>query len=166
MPHHTQPGIYKSWLAEKQLRQDTPVLRHLKTVDNQRGNADNYAVLFHLHQSMDAHILFLHHRTPSHFSQETCSAFSSWSKGFTYSRKRTRYALREPVVDVQPVGKNLQYVLSLYSVESVHYSFGTIDSDIVHVNSLGTHVIVLNSAKAVHELFEKRSSIYSDRYGT
>ncbi|KAF8467541.1 cytochrome P450 [Russula ochroleuca] len=39
----------------------------------------------------------------------------------------------------------------------------TYNSDIVHVNSLGTHVIVLNSAKAVHELFEKRSSIYSDR---
>ncbi|KAH9964763.1 CyP450 monooxygenase [Russula compacta] len=37
------------------------------------------------------------------------------------------------------------------------------DSDIVHANSFGTHVIVLNSAKAVHELFEKRSSIYSDR---
>jgi len=43
--------------------------------------------------------------------------------------------------------------------------FGTIDFDIVHANSLGTHVIVLNSAKAVRELFEKRSSIYSDRYG-
>ncbi|KAN0118658.1 Cytochrome P450 [Russula decolorans] len=37
------------------------------------------------------------------------------------------------------------------------------NSDIVHANSLGTHVIVLNSAKAVRELFEKRSSIYSDR---
>ena len=44
--------------------------------------------------------------------------------------------------------------------------FGTIDSDIVHANALGTHIIVLNSAKAVRELFEKRSSIYSDRYGS
>lgn len=52
-----------------------------------------------------------------------------------------------------------------YSVEGVRYILGTIDSDIVHANSFGTHVIVLNSAKAVHELFEKRSSIYSDRYG-
>lgn len=48
--------------------------------------------------------------------------------------------------------------------ESIITFFGTIDSDIVHANSLGTHVIVLNSAKAVRELFEKRSSIYSDRY--
>ncbi|KAF8262577.1 cytochrome P450 [Lactarius quietus] len=37
------------------------------------------------------------------------------------------------------------------------------NSDIVHATALGTHIIVLNSAKAVHELFEKRSSIYSDR---
>ncbi|KAF8467547.1 cytochrome P450 [Russula ochroleuca] len=37
------------------------------------------------------------------------------------------------------------------------------NTDIVHANSLGTHIVVLNSAKAVHELFEKRSSIYSDR---
>lgn len=51
------------------------------------------------------------------------------------------------------------------SVERVDYFFFlvTIDSDIVHANSLGTHVIVLNSAKAVRELLEKRSSIYSDR---
>src|SRR5712672_1875254 len=34
-----------------------------------------------------------------------------------------------------------------------------IDSDIVHAKFLGTHVIILNSAKAAHELFEKRSSI-------
>ncbi|KAI0269994.1 cytochrome P450 [Gloeopeniophorella convolvens] len=37
------------------------------------------------------------------------------------------------------------------------------NSDVVHANALGTHIIVLNSSKAVHELFEKRSSIYSDR---
>jgi hypothetical protein len=50
-------------------------------------------------------------------------------------------------------------------IGSADYNFGMIDSDIVHAEFLGTHVIVLNSAKAVHELFEKRSSIYSDRYG-
>jgi len=49
-------------------------------------------------------------------------------------------------------------------IGSVHCILGAIDSDIVHANSLGAHVVVLNSAKAVHELFEKRSSIYSDRY--
>ncbi|KAI9443617.1 cytochrome P450 [Lactarius indigo] len=37
------------------------------------------------------------------------------------------------------------------------------NSDIVHAQVLGTHVIVLSSTKAACELFEKRSSLYSDR---
>lgn len=37
------------------------------------------------------------------------------------------------------------------------------DSDVIHVDALGTHLIVVNSAKAANEIFEKRSSIYSDR---
>ncbi|THH17674.1 hypothetical protein EW146_g3176 [Bondarzewia mesenterica] len=36
-------------------------------------------------------------------------------------------------------------------------------SDIVHVDVLGTDLIIVNSAKAANELFEKRSSLYSDR---
>jgi hypothetical protein len=48
-------------------------------------------------------------------------------------------------------------------IENTPYILGTADSDIVHATALGTHIIVLNSAKAVHELFEKRSAIYSDR---
>ena len=50
-----------------------------------------------------------------------------------------------------------------YSTEDIPYILGTVDSEIVHATAFGTHIIVLNSAKAVHELFEKRSSIYSDR---
>jgi hypothetical protein len=36
-------------------------------------------------------------------------------------------------------------------------------SDVVHVDVMGTHVVILNSLKAGHELLDKRSSIYSDR---
>ncbi|KAI0305228.1 cytochrome P450 [Multifurca ochricompacta] len=36
-------------------------------------------------------------------------------------------------------------------------------SDIVHVDVLGTHIVILNSVKAANELLEKRSSLYSDR---
>ncbi|KAI0295308.1 cytochrome P450 [Multifurca ochricompacta] len=36
-------------------------------------------------------------------------------------------------------------------------------SDIVHVDVMGSHMIVLNSAKGTRELLDKRSSIYSDR---
>ncbi|KAI0295337.1 CyP450 monooxygenase [Multifurca ochricompacta] len=35
--------------------------------------------------------------------------------------------------------------------------------DIAHVDVMGSHIIILNSAKAANELLEKRSSIYSDR---
>lgn len=37
-------------------------------------------------------------------------------------------------------------------------------SDVVHVDVLGTHMVIVNSTKAANELFDKRSSIYSDRY--
>ncbi|KAA1467135.1 cytochrome P450 [Dentipellis sp. KUC8613] len=37
-------------------------------------------------------------------------------------------------------------------------------SDLVHMDLFGTHMIIVNSAKAAHELFEKRSAIYSDRH--
>ena len=39
-------------------------------------------------------------------------------------------------------------------------------SDIVHVDVLGSHIVILNSIKAANDLLDKRSSIYSDRYDT
>lgn len=38
-------------------------------------------------------------------------------------------------------------------------------SDIVHFDVLGSHVIIVNTAKIAHELFDKRSAIYADRRG-
>ena len=37
-------------------------------------------------------------------------------------------------------------------------------SEIVHLDVLGMHAIVVNSAKAAREIFEKRSLLYSDRF--
>ncbi|KAI0299925.1 cytochrome P450 [Russula brevipes] len=37
------------------------------------------------------------------------------------------------------------------------------DSDVIHADVMGSHIIILNSIKAAQELLEKRSSIYSDR---
>ncbi|KAI0275201.1 cytochrome P450 [Gloeopeniophorella convolvens] len=37
------------------------------------------------------------------------------------------------------------------------------ESDIVHVNVVGTDIVILNSARAANELLDKRSAIYSDR---
>ena len=36
-------------------------------------------------------------------------------------------------------------------------------SDIIHVDVMGSHIVILNSMKVANELLEKRSSIYSDR---
>ncbi|KAF7331139.1 hypothetical protein MSAN_02443500 [Mycena sanguinolenta] len=36
-------------------------------------------------------------------------------------------------------------------------------SDIIHLNAAGTSIVVLSSMEAVKELFEKRSTLYSDR---
>lgn len=40
------------------------------------------------------------------------------------------------------------------------------DSDVVYMNLLGKHIVVLNSDKATKELLEKRSALFSDRYAT
>ncbi|GJE97963.1 cytochrome P450 [Phanerochaete sordida] len=40
------------------------------------------------------------------------------------------------------------------------------DSDIVHLEAFGSHIVVLNSAKAAGDLLGKRSNIYSDRQVT
>ncbi|KAJ7044390.1 cytochrome P450 [Mycena alexandri] len=37
------------------------------------------------------------------------------------------------------------------------------NSDIIHLNVLGTSIVVLSSMEAVRDLFDKRSSLYSDR---
>ncbi|KAF5390053.1 hypothetical protein D9757_003792 [Collybiopsis confluens] len=37
------------------------------------------------------------------------------------------------------------------------------DSDIIHLGTFGTSIVILSSAKAVHDILEKRSSKYSDR---
>jgi len=41
-----------------------------------------------------------------------------------------------------------------------------LDSDILHLRAIGTSVIILNSVKAANDLMEKRSYLYSGRYGT
>jgi hypothetical protein len=38
------------------------------------------------------------------------------------------------------------------------------DSDIIHVNALGTSMVILNSYKVATDLLDARSSIYSSRW--
>ena len=41
-----------------------------------------------------------------------------------------------------------------------HYISG---SEVVHFEAFGAHTIIVNTARAANELFEKRSALYSDR---
>ena len=41
-----------------------------------------------------------------------------------------------------------------------------IDTDILYLNLFGKDVIILNSAKAISDLLDKRSKIYSDKVCT
>jgi hypothetical protein len=66
--------------------------------------------------------------------------------------------------DLRKVVSSVWYVLPVPPPpEAVWSVYNLIDSSLIHVKLLGTHMIVVNSAKAAYELFEKRSAIYSDR---
>ena len=66
--------------------------------------------------------------------------------------------------DVCEVGKRIQSVTVRDSDPpiSIHLILCA-DSDIIHVNALGTSIVILNSYKAATDLFDQRSSIYSSR---
>ena len=66
--------------------------------------------------------------------------------------------------DVCEVGKRIQSVMDQNSdlPLSIHLMFYA-DSDIIHVNALGTSMVILNSYKVATELLDQRSSTYSSR---
>ena len=41
---------------------------------------------------------------------------------------------------------------------------GTLPGDLIHLKILNQHVVVVSSMDCITDLFEKRGSIYSDRY--
>ena len=46
------------------------------------------------------------------------------------------------------------------------YSILKLVGDLVYLNIFGVHIVYVNSRELAHEIFEKRSSIYSDRMVT
>ena len=65
--------------------------------------------------------------------------------------------------DVFKVGTRTQCVVDPFAHDSSINAYT--DSDIIHVNALGTSIVILNSYKVATELLDGRSSIYSSRYG-
>ena len=68
--------------------------------------------------------------------------------------------------DVWEVGKRIQSVMPVdrdHDPTLIIHLTPCADSDIMHVNALGTSIIILNSYKAANDLLEQRSSAYSSR---
>ncbi|KAH9055189.1 hypothetical protein EDB87DRAFT_1529302, partial [Lactarius vividus] len=70
-----------------------------------------------------------------------------------------------------PGPKGLPLIGNLYDLPNEHKSWQRyekmgrdIGSDILHLELLGMHLVVLNSKKASNDLLGKRSSIDSDMY--
>ncbi|PPQ85587.1 hypothetical protein CVT25_000031, partial [Psilocybe cyanescens] len=62
-----------------------------------------------------------------------------------------------------PLIGNLRDVPTSFAWKTYHKWCKELDTDILYLNVAGTSIVVLDSAEAVLELCEKRSSIYSDR---
>ena len=66
--------------------------------------------------------------------------------------------------DICEVGKRIQSVIDRDSnpLLCIHLMLCA-DSDIIHVNALGTSMVILNSYKVATDLLDQRSSTYSNR---
>jgi hypothetical protein len=53
---------------------------------------------------------------------------------------------------------------SPFSESHRHPDLLSLGSDVVHISIFGTHIVILNSAKAASDLLDGRSALYSDRY--
>ena len=66
--------------------------------------------------------------------------------------------------DICEVGTRIQSVMDRDSDPSLSIQLMPFaDSDIIHVNALGTSMIILNSYKVATDLLDQRSSTYSSR---
>jgi len=88
------------------------------------------------------------------------AASSSWAEEASFYRKPSFNAQQSRVEDICKMGKRIQSVFD--TPHNIHLMPST-DSDIIHVNALGTSIIILNSYEAAFNLLDKRSSIYSSR---
>jgi len=88
------------------------------------------------------------------------AASSSRAKEASFHRKPSFDAHQSRVGDAYEVVKRIQSVLD--TQDNVHLMPCT-DNDIIHVDALGTSIVILNSYEVAVNLLDKRSGIYSSR---
>ena len=64
--------------------------------------------------------------------------------------------------NVCEVGTRIQFVMDQTLILRFHLIV-CVDSDIIHVNALGTSMIILNSYEVATDLLDQRSSTFSSR---
>ncbi|KAF7345632.1 Cytochrome P450 [Mycena venus] len=83
---------------------------------------------------------------------------------YSLYRKRNRSSLPLP-----PGPRKLPLVGNLFDIPAerqweTYVEWGKqYNSDIIHLNAMGTSIVVVSSMEAAREIFERRSSLYSDR---
>jgi hypothetical protein len=93
---------------------------------------------------------------------EAEASLPSRSKGSSVSWQHSWRTLERPMDSICKVVASIWYI---YSTELSWSPSQVIiqASDVIHLNLLGTHLLVVNTPDAAVELFDKRSAIYSDR---
>ena len=89
------------------------------------------------------------------------SSSSSGSEAAALHWQYARYATREGSSDLQPFGTSVRCVQAALYIKRVWFEDHI--GDIVHLEVFNQHIIILNSMKAVNDLLEQRSTIYSSR---
>jgi hypothetical protein len=88
------------------------------------------------------------------------AASPSRVKEASFYRKPSFDAHQSRMGDAYEVGKRIR---SVFDTQYNIHLMPCTDSDIIHVNALGTSIIVLNSYEVAVNLLDKRSGIYSSR---
>ncbi len=106
------------------------------------------------------HRLLLH---PGQETQSRPSAISTRSKGISHNRQPVGHPkclyLQAPPRNESRFG----YVFMCWSLLFPADEPLAVDSDIIHLQVFGFHLIVCNSKGVADDLLDKRSSVYSDR---
>jgi hypothetical protein len=88
---------------------------------------------------------------------------ATWAQEIARRRQPIRHPAGTSMGDLCRMEQTIQYAVGFPILYLVPINLHDLGSDIIHLNVAGTSIVVLSSLEAVRQLFERRSSLYSDR---